>query len=169
MCTVPGLTLYRHALFTPTEADALLKQWGRNELVEKRTPSWMVFLQQLYQPMPIMIWIAIVIEAAIENWLDMGILLLIQVCACVRACVTAILATCGVFRGFSGLRLLRTFNTVHATLPSYITRMNLACERVHHTAHVFHCALLNHPHGTHALILKHMPTPPVCERDDWLV
>lgn len=29
--------------------------------------------------MPIMIWIAIVIEAAIENWLDMGILLAIQV------------------------------------------------------------------------------------------
>lgn len=34
---------------------------------------------QLYQPMPVMIWIAIVIEAAIENWLDMGILLAIQV------------------------------------------------------------------------------------------
>jgi len=65
---------------TSEEADALLKQWGRNELVEKRTPSWLVFLQQLYQPMPIMIWIAIIIEAAIQNWLDMGILLMIQFC-----------------------------------------------------------------------------------------
>lgn len=33
---------------------------------------------QLYAPMPIMIWIAIIIEAAIENWADMGILLGIQ-------------------------------------------------------------------------------------------
>jgi hypothetical protein len=33
---------------------------------------------QLYQPMPIMIWIAIIVEAAIQNWLDMGILLGIQ-------------------------------------------------------------------------------------------
>lgn len=28
--------------------------------------------------MPIMIWIAIVVEAAIQNWVDMGILLGIQ-------------------------------------------------------------------------------------------
>jgi hypothetical protein len=33
---------------------------------------------QLKGPMPIMIWIAIVVEAAIQNWLDMGILLGIQ-------------------------------------------------------------------------------------------
>lgn len=66
-------------LNTYTEAADLLKQYGRNELVEKRIPSWRVFLMQLYQPMPIMIWIAIVIEAAIQNWLDMAILLAIQV------------------------------------------------------------------------------------------
>lgn len=29
-------------------------------------------------PMPIMIWIAVIIEAAIQNWIDMGILLAIQ-------------------------------------------------------------------------------------------
>ena len=29
-------------------------------------------------PMPIMIWIAVIIEAAIQNWVDMGILLAIQ-------------------------------------------------------------------------------------------
>jgi H+-transporting ATPase len=61
------------------EAEERLKIYGRNELVEKKVPSWMVFLKQLYQPMPIMIWIAIIIEAAIQNWLDMGILLAIQV------------------------------------------------------------------------------------------
>lgn len=63
---------------TSKEAEGLLAQWGRNELVEETTPSWMVFLQQLYAPMPIMIWIAIVIEAAIQNWPDMGVLLAIQ-------------------------------------------------------------------------------------------
>ena len=34
--------------------------------------------QQLVMPMPIMIWIAVIIEAAIQNWVDMGILLAIQ-------------------------------------------------------------------------------------------
>lgn len=29
-------------------------------------------------PMPIMIWLAVIVEAAIANWLDMIILLLIQ-------------------------------------------------------------------------------------------
>jgi H+-transporting ATPase len=33
---------------------------------------------QLYAPMPIMIWIAIVIEAALRNAIDAGILLAIQ-------------------------------------------------------------------------------------------
>lgn len=63
---------------TSSEAQALLLQWGRNELAEKRTPKWLIFLRLLINPMPIMIWIAVVIEAAITNWLDMGILLAIQ-------------------------------------------------------------------------------------------
>lgn len=37
-----------------------------------------MLLSQLYAPMPIMIWIAVIVEAAIENWPDMGILLGIQ-------------------------------------------------------------------------------------------
>lgn len=40
-----------------------------------RVPS---LFPQLSAPMPIMIWIAVVIEAAIMNWADMGILLGIQ-------------------------------------------------------------------------------------------
>lgn len=63
---------------TTEEADELMKQWGRNELEEKSTPSWLIFLQQLYAPMPIMIWIAAIIEAAIQNWIDFGILMGIQ-------------------------------------------------------------------------------------------
>ena len=33
---------------------------------------------QLVMPMPIMIWLAVIVEAAIGNWVDMIILLLIQ-------------------------------------------------------------------------------------------
>ena len=33
---------------------------------------------QLVMPMPIMIWLAVIVEAAIANWIDMIILLLIQ-------------------------------------------------------------------------------------------
>lgn len=33
---------------------------------------------QLVMPMPIMIWLAVIVEAAIGNWIDMVILLLIQ-------------------------------------------------------------------------------------------
>eukprot|EP01116_Phalansterium_solitarium_P005452 TRINITY_DN170_c0_g1_i1.p1 TRINITY_DN170_c0_g1~~TRINITY_DN170_c0_g1_i1.p1 ORF type:complete len:1049 (-),score=200.83 TRINITY_DN170_c0_g1_i1:289-3435(-) len=61
-----------------SEATELLKQYGRNELEEKATPKWLVYLQQLYGPMPIMIWIAIIIEAGIQNFPDMGILIGIQ-------------------------------------------------------------------------------------------
>lgn len=63
---------------TEAEACELLTKWGRNELEEKVTPKWLIYLQQLIQPMPIMIWIAIIIEAGIQNWIDMGLLLVIQ-------------------------------------------------------------------------------------------
>lgn len=63
---------------TTEQAKALLHQWGRNELEEKSTPGWLIFLRLLYQPMPIMIWIAAIVEGAIQNWADMGILLAIQ-------------------------------------------------------------------------------------------
>jgi len=61
-----------------TEAHILLEQYGRNELPEKHKPKWLIFVEQLWAPMPIMIWIAIIVEAAILNWPDMGILLGIQ-------------------------------------------------------------------------------------------
>ncbi|KAK9815431.1 hypothetical protein WJX72_003597 [[Myrmecia] bisecta] len=63
---------------TTKDATDLLAIHGRNELEEKSTPSWVIFLKQLYGPMPIMIWIAIVIEFAIQNYIDAGILLGIQ-------------------------------------------------------------------------------------------
>ena len=42
-----------------------------------RTHGWGVTVQ-LVMPMPIMIWLAVIVEAAIGNWVDMIILLFIQ-------------------------------------------------------------------------------------------
>lgn len=60
------------------EALARLAKYGPNEIPEKDTPLWLIFLSQFWQPMPIMIWIAAIVEGVIENWADMGILLAIQ-------------------------------------------------------------------------------------------
>ena len=60
------------------QAEALLRTWGKNELVEKVTPKWVVFLRLLMRPMPIMLWIASLIEGIIGNYADMAILLFIQ-------------------------------------------------------------------------------------------
>jgi H+-transporting ATPase len=63
---------------TTKEANELLKEFGRNELPEKITPKWLIFCSQLWQPMPVMIWIAAIIEAAIGNYVDTGILVAIN-------------------------------------------------------------------------------------------
>jgi H+-transporting ATPase len=67
-----------HDGLTTLQAEQLLKQWGKNELPEKVTPKWLIFLRLLTGPMPIMLWIAAIIEAVIGNYADMGILLAIQ-------------------------------------------------------------------------------------------
>jgi H+-transporting ATPase len=51
---------------------------GKNELPEKVIPLWYVFISLLWQPMPLMIWVAAIIEGAISNYIDMSILLFIQ-------------------------------------------------------------------------------------------
>ena len=61
-----------------TEAFDLLRIHGRNELKNVKTPKWLIFLQQFWAPMPIMIWLAAIVEVAIENYPDFGILLGIQ-------------------------------------------------------------------------------------------
>eukprot|EP00884_Botryococcus_braunii_P018072 jgi/Botrbrau1/4949/Bobra.0122s0027.1 len=63
---------------TTAEAEELLKQYGKNELIEKKTPKWLIYLKLLVMPMPIMIWLAVIVEIAIFNWIDMAILLAIQ-------------------------------------------------------------------------------------------
>lgn len=63
---------------TNQEAEILLKQYGYNCLPEKHVPLWFTFISLLWQPMPIMIWLAIIIEAAIQSWDDFAILFFIQ-------------------------------------------------------------------------------------------
>ena len=69
--------MFSHGI-TTAEAERLLAIHGPNALPEKKIPKWYIFVSQLWQPMPCMIWLAIIIEAAIENWIDMAILLFIQ-------------------------------------------------------------------------------------------
>jgi len=69
---------YNHKGLSSSEAEALLDKYGKNELPEKVIPKWYIFVSLLWQPMPIMIWIASAIELSISNYLDMSILLFIQ-------------------------------------------------------------------------------------------
>ena len=62
----------------PAEANELLKQWGRNALMEKKQNKFIQYLKMFWGPMPIMIWLAIIVEFAIQQWADAGILLIIQ-------------------------------------------------------------------------------------------
>lgn len=61
------------------QADDLLAQYGRNELPEKVTPKWLIFLSLLWQPMPVMIWIAAIIELCLLSWIDTIVLSAINI------------------------------------------------------------------------------------------
>jgi len=61
-----------------SEISRLQHKWGRNELVEKKKSKIKLFFQQFSAPMPIMIWIAIFIEGCLQNWPDLGVLLVLQ-------------------------------------------------------------------------------------------
>lgn len=60
-----------------SEAERRLLVYGRNELAEKTIPKWYILISQFWKPMSIMIWIAVIVEAAIQGFADMGILLAI--------------------------------------------------------------------------------------------
>jgi len=74
--------IYNEVGLTEEEAAILLEKVGKNELPDNTTPDWKLIATSLVQPMPLMIWAAAIIEAAIENWPDMGILLGIQFINC---------------------------------------------------------------------------------------
>lgn len=60
------------------DAENLLVTHGKNELPEKTVSKFYIFISLLWEPMPIMIWLSIIIEAVIFKWMDMTILLAIQ-------------------------------------------------------------------------------------------
>ena len=63
---------------TEAEAAERLVFFGRNALEEKKTNVFLKFLGYFWGPMPIMIWIASIIELINESWPDLGVLLLLQ-------------------------------------------------------------------------------------------
>eukprot|EP00808_Paulinella_micropora_P011379 g70085.t1 len=71
-------SLKTHQGLTSKEAEELLEKYGRNELASNDIPKWKMFLLQFTGPMPCLLWIAIIIEGAIEDWADFGVLLFIQ-------------------------------------------------------------------------------------------
>jgi H+-transporting ATPase len=71
---------FQHSFgLTSAEAHELLQLYGKNELPENNIPKWYIFLSLFWEPMPVMIWIAIIIEAILYKWMDMSILLGIQI------------------------------------------------------------------------------------------
>eukprot|EP00667_Euglena_gracilis_P001245 EG_transcript_1245 len=63
---------------TSAEAAELMKQYGPNSLPDKTKPKWLLFAENLWQPMPILIWIAAIVEFAIGNYVDGPILIAIN-------------------------------------------------------------------------------------------
>jgi H+-transporting ATPase len=70
--------VYNHHGLSSTQARDYLSRYGRNELVEVNVPLWYIFVSQLWQPMPLMIWAAVLVEGAIGGYPDLAILLVIQ-------------------------------------------------------------------------------------------
>lgn len=63
-----GIFKYSEGL-TSAEATRLRAKHGPNALPSSRLPAWYIFLQQLWQPMPILIWIAVIIEGSFSVFL----------------------------------------------------------------------------------------------------
>lgn len=62
---------------TSEEAKELFDRYGPNELPSKKTPKWLIFVRLLWGPMPVVLWVAIIIEFALQNYPDGAILLAI--------------------------------------------------------------------------------------------
>jgi len=56
-------------------ANRLLEQYGRNEIPEKVTPPWKVFLLQFTGTMPFMIEVACILALVVQRWEDFAIIL----------------------------------------------------------------------------------------------
>uniref|UniRef100_A0A0G4HRF0 P-type H(+)-exporting transporter n=1 Tax=Chromera velia CCMP2878 TaxID=1169474 RepID=A0A0G4HRF0_9ALVE len=60
------------------QAEELLKKIGFNELPEKKVNPFLKFLSYYWGPMPCMIWVAIIVELVELDWLDFGVLMVLQ-------------------------------------------------------------------------------------------
>eukprot|EP00644_Phytophthora_capsici_P011440 jgi/Phyca11/535506/estExt2_fgenesh1_pg.C_PHYCAscaffold_370049 len=60
------------------EASRRLKIFGPNELETKEKSPWVKLAEQFWGPMPIMIWLAILVEAITKDWPDFFVLLFLQ-------------------------------------------------------------------------------------------
>eukprot|EP00948_MAST-09A_sp_MAST-9A-sp1_P004159 g4159.t1 len=59
---------------TQAKAEELLKANGLNEIPQYIEPTWMMILKQFTGPMPVMIEIAFIISAAIQDWKDFAVI-----------------------------------------------------------------------------------------------
>ena len=60
------------------DVTVLRERWGYNEMEEKKRNKCFQFLKHLWRPMPIMIWLAILIEALQFDWMDFAVLCALQ-------------------------------------------------------------------------------------------
>lgn len=58
------------------EVEDLYQKWGYNELPVIEIPLWHVFIQQFMGTMPYMLELAIIIAAAVQDWTDFAIILM---------------------------------------------------------------------------------------------
>jgi H+-transporting ATPase len=63
---------------TTAESNELLRKWGKNELPDSKKSKFMLFAENLWQPMPILLWVAAIVEFAISNPTDGVILVAIN-------------------------------------------------------------------------------------------
>ncbi|GHP03742.1 plasma membrane H+-ATPase [Pycnococcus provasolii] len=78
---VPKATLFDTSVetgLTTEEAERRIGLFGPNELVEKTVSPWVKLVKEFTGPMPIMIWLAILVEAIIKDVPDLLILLFLQ-------------------------------------------------------------------------------------------
>ena len=67
---------------TSAEAEILMEKWGPNELPEKKKSKCELLTEQFMQPMPLMITAAFVIEGLLANYVDMVLLLILNIVNC---------------------------------------------------------------------------------------
>ncbi len=68
-CTTEGLS--------SADIDARVKEYGHNEIVEKKVNPFLKFLTYFWGPIPWMIEVAAILSAAVADWTDFGIILVL--------------------------------------------------------------------------------------------